>query len=432
MPKKREEPILSTLGYSGLARWGRFLSDEWLSDLQGAKGRKAYREMADNDPTVGALLFAIRQIIRGCRWSVIPASQEEEDLRAAEFLEQCMWDMEMPWSDVIAESLSFLVYGFAVLEILYKYRRGDQESPLEHSKYNDNRVGWRGFALRPAETIEDWDWDEKTGVIRGLWQRKPDGSRIKIPREKFVHIRTEAHRGLPEGRSILRNAYIPWYFKKHIQTLEGIGIERDLTGLPILYVPVEVFEKRKAEFEAIVRNLRRDQEEGLVFPWDPIEGKTYYKLELLSPSGNRQFNINEVLARYDRSIAQTVLADFILLGMESKGSYALAREKRTAFEIGLLAWLDTIADAFNSQAVPRLFAFNTFEISDLPEITYTLPRVPSSEEVAQVLDTMVRAGFDLSLDAGLEEWLRQLIGAPARPAGLEAHPDKSEGEAGEL
>ena len=36
----------------------------------------------------------------------------------------------------------------------------------------------------------------------------------------------------PEGRSILRNAYFSWYFEKKIAEIEGIGIARDLAGLP--------------------------------------------------------------------------------------------------------------------------------------------------------------------------------------------------------
>lgn len=32
----------------------------------------------------------------------------------------------------------------------------------------------------------------------------------------------------PEGKSILRNAYRSWYFKKRIQEIEGIGIEATL------------------------------------------------------------------------------------------------------------------------------------------------------------------------------------------------------------
>lgn len=50
-------------------------------------------------------------------------------------------------------------------------------------------------------------------------------------------FRTESVKDNPEGRSILRNAYRSWYFKRRIQEIEAIGIERDLAGLPVIHAP---------------------------------------------------------------------------------------------------------------------------------------------------------------------------------------------------
>ncbi|WP_155274431.1 hypothetical protein [Piscirickettsia salmonis] len=44
-------------------------------------------------------------------------------------------------------------------------------------------------------------------------------------------FRTTSRKGNPEGRSILRNAYQPWYYKKNLESIESIGIERNLVGL---------------------------------------------------------------------------------------------------------------------------------------------------------------------------------------------------------
>jgi hypothetical protein len=38
--------------------------EEWLKDLQGIKGVKIYKEMRDNDPICGAIMFAIEMLIR--------------------------------------------------------------------------------------------------------------------------------------------------------------------------------------------------------------------------------------------------------------------------------------------------------------------------------------------------------------------------------
>lgn len=138
------------------------------------------------------------------------------------------------------------------------------------------------------------------------------------------------------------------------------------------------------------------------------------RLELISSAGSKQFETSEIIQRYDHAIAQTVLADFVLLGLESKGSYALAREKRTVFETALIAWLDSIADTINAKAVRQLFEFNDFGIDNPPKLVARLPRVPDLDEVTKLIDALSRAGAELFPDEDLENALRTQVGLPAK------------------
>jgi len=227
---------------------------------------------------------------------------------------------------------------------------------------------------------------------------------------------------IPTHNSVLRNAYLSWYFKKNLQILEGIGAERDLAGLPVLYVPYDYLtdpdkEKDRAWLQSLVENIRQDEEAGLLLPMDPYaEGgpRELMRLELISSAGSKQFETSEIIQRYDHAIAQTVLADFVLLGLESKGSYALAREKRTVFETALIAWLDSIADTINAKAVRQLFEFNDFGIDNPPKLVARLPRVPDLDEVTKLIDALSRAGAELFPDEDLENALRAQVGLPAK------------------
>ena len=71
----------------------------------------------------------------------------------------------------------------------------------------------------------------------------------------------------------MRNAYRSWYFKRRIQEIEGIGIERDLAGLPVIYGPenFDIWDNQNPQtvearsgLEAMVRSIRRDEMEGVV------------------------------------------------------------------------------------------------------------------------------------------------------------------------
>ena len=68
----------------------------------------------------------------------------------------------------------------------------------------------------------------------------PSYNLYTIPIDKALLFRTKSRKDNPEGRSILRNAYRSWYFKRRIQEVEGIGIERDLAGLPVMYAPADL------------------------------------------------------------------------------------------------------------------------------------------------------------------------------------------------
>jgi len=62
------------LGTTGLRRVGGFIIDDQLSALRGTNAVNAWREMSDNDPIVGALLFAIEKLILKVDWRVDPYS----------------------------------------------------------------------------------------------------------------------------------------------------------------------------------------------------------------------------------------------------------------------------------------------------------------------------------------------------------------------
>jgi len=231
------------VGVSGLVQYGGKVQEDFLRQLQGRQGVANYREMADNDPVVGAILHSVEMLIRGVDWSVDASDVNDEQAVAyASFVAECMQDMSESWSDTLSAILSFLTYGFSVHEIVYKRRQGEHgDAP---SKFNDGLIGWKKLPIRGQSTIYDWDIDANGG-INGCTQEQFLGDTfgkndVFIPIEKMLLFRTTTKMNNPRGKSVLRNAFIPWYFKAKIQEIEAIGIERDLAGLPVAYVPAVV------------------------------------------------------------------------------------------------------------------------------------------------------------------------------------------------
>lgn len=420
-PAKKPQLNLTELGVTGLSRASGLVFEEFLPQLQGKNLVKIVREMRDNDPIVGAILFAVDKSLRGVDWTVEAGSDLPEDQDAAEFLDSCMTDMATPWSDVISEILSMLPFGWSLLELVYKKRQGQKSDP--GSKFDDGKIGWRKLPLRAQESFFKWDFDDEGGIQGMVQQGPPDWKMVNIPIEKALLFRTTAHKNNPEGRSLLRNAYRPWYFKKRIEEIEGVGVERDLAGFPVMYVDPRIMAEGRTEAEAqifeeyknIVTRIRRDQQEGLILPslYDE-NGRKMYEFALLSSAGQRQFNTNEIVTRYNTQIAMTILADFVMLGHRTTGSFALSDAKTSLFVVALQAFLDTIADVFNDYAVPRLFALNGLDLDTLPKLTHGKIEPPDLAELGTYLTALANAGVPLFPNEELEKYLLTIAHMPLK------------------
>lgn len=415
MPNDDKPMEFMEFGSTGLRRSGGTINEEFLPQLQGTKGFKVYREMRDNDPVIGAMLYAIDKVITRLEWKI-----EGEDERTAVFVEECLHDMSDSWDATLQNILSMLVYGWSFHEIVYKIRRGDTGDGKTSSRYSDNRIGWRKWPVRAQETLQEWMLDDRGG-IQGMVQTDPAiGVMLRIPIEKSLLFRTTTNRNNPEGYSLLRNAYRPWFYKRRIEEIEAIGIERDLAGLPMAYVPPEYLSNtatpaQKVVLRAIteiVQNVKRNEQEGIVFPAAYDEhGNRVFDLTLLSASGTRQFDTGAVIQRYDQRIAMSLLSDFLLLGSDRVGSFALGASKVDLWTLAVDSIAKTIAETVNQYAIPRLLKLNAMRSDRLPYLTYGQVSSVELTEVAEYVSKLVGVGAIMP-DRNLEDHLRTLGDLP--------------------
>ncbi len=415
----RNNKHFKELGKIGQNKYGGLFYEEFLPELRGKKGCEAYKEMADNDDIIGAILFAMEMLIRQVNWQVEPNSSKQEDQKAAEFVASCLDDMEQSWTDTISEILSFLTFGWSYHEIVYKRRMGQNGDARLNSKHNDGLIGWRKLPLRAQESLYCWEYDDQDQLMGMTQMTAPDYKQQTIPLEKALHFTTKSRKGNPEGRSILRNAYRDFYFKRRIQEIEGIGIERDLAGLPVLTPPegVDIWNREDpdaaaalAYAQALVQNVRRDALEGVVLPYG-------WNFQLLSGGSKRQFDTGAIIDRYDQRMAMTVLADFVFLGHESVGSFALSSDKTKLFATAIGTFLDIICGVFNSQGIPRLIDLNGkafANISGYPKLVHGDIEQQNLSELGGFIKDMTGVGM-LTPDDQLERHLRTLAELPPKP-----------------
>ena len=412
--KLSETEAKKILGVAGDNTYnGQIRADEFLPELRGKKAIRKYREMRDNDSTIGAVMYATEQVLRDVDLKVMPANDSAEAKEEAEFVKSVLDDMDHTLDDHIAESLSNLSYGFAWFEVIYKRRNGPTErSDKKRSKYSDGRMGVRKIAIRAPWTISRFDVDQQTGDVKGIYQ---DGSGYNnsnyIPTRKSLYYRTTTINGDPAGRSILRNAYTSYEYVNNLQSIEAIAVERELAGIPVARIPAEYLSGDATaaqsgfvnNLQSILRDVKFNEQGYIILPSDTYPDKdgapTNQKLvdvELMSSSGSRNIEIDTIVRRYQHDIARSVLSEFLMLGGGNTGSYALSKSKTDLFLRALESYIQAIVDVLNKQLVERLWELNGLNYDMMPTIVAGDVAPHDLREIAAFLRNLNGADINVS------------------------------------
>ena len=304
---------------------------------------------------------------------------------------------------------------------MLKKRLGKSKDPSKRSKYNDGKIGIRKLPIRSQDSLLKWEFTD-SGDVEGMHQSIDGLKTSYIPLDRAMLFRTTSYKNNPEGKSILRNAYRPYYFKKKIEMYEAIGVERDLAGLPVIRVDAELMRAAAEgnsdasaaleEYKNIGANIRNDEQACVVMPLAYDEdGNKLFDIELMSSGGSKSFDTNAIIQRYDTRISQTVLADFIMLGNQPNGSRSLSSDKTTLFATAIGTWQKADAEVITNKLFMLLCDVNNIPAERCP--TY----VPNDIEKADVEATVksindsIMSG-SISLDDKVENKTRSLLEIP--------------------
>lgn len=406
-----------TLGVSS-GTSGTFKSGEFLQELRGQRAINKYREMRDNSAVIGAVLYAVEQVLRDVDINVKPANDTPEAIKEAEFVKSVLSDMEHSLDDHVSEAVSFLWMGFSWFEVVYKRRGGlGTRDPKKRSKFSDGRLGVRKIVSRAPWTIDKFDIEDITGKVLGVNQKGSYGTLKQdtlIPTTKSLYYRTTAIDNDPSGRSILRNAYTSYTYLTNMQSIEGIAVEREMHGIPIGRIPAEYLAADatdsqvavRQQMEKVLADLKLNEQGYALLPSDLLldqEGKStggvaarLIDIELITSNGNRNIDIGPIIDRYQHDIARSVLSEFLMLGSGSGGSYALSKSKTDLFLRALESYINTITDVLNKQLVETLWDLNGLPIETMPKIVAGDVAPHDLKELGSYLRNLNGANIDLS------------------------------------
>lgn len=422
-------------GYSGLLTLGGQILEECSHELRWPEAINTYKRMS-KDGAIAPALELVEMMIARVPWSVkIPEGYEEQLGAKANFVRQCIEDMEEDFQSFIKQVVSYNRYGFSVHEKVYRFRLKENGS-----KYNDGLIGIKKLPIRSQDSIEKWYWKNNgrdlAGCIQNVMLPGTESSngwdfvstnssattQKKIPRKKFLLFRNNPLKGSPCGTSPLNGAWQAWKYKQAYQESEAIAVAQDSNGFKVLYLPPEYMvadasEDKKAAFEEykkILANMHQAKQSGIILPLlVDGNGNKMFELEFQSITGQKSYDTNAIINRYTSEILTALFADFLSLGSNGSGSFSLAESKISVVEMAIQSKLDEIKSQLNHDLIKQLFELNGWDTDVLPYLDYGSVGTESLDELGKFIQRVSATG-NLPKVPEVINWIMKAADIPYR------------------
>lgn len=397
-PSKQEEE-LTTVG-SQLISWqlpGGKHSFEMVSPdtLLTRQGWKVYREMMADDQVKAALFF--KKVLLSARpFDVVPASEDEKDKEAAQFVYDNLKSIR--FQNILTEMLSAFEFGFSAGEILWHFidkGKGPQLN-LKDVKFRDPEWMW----IRVDVHGDIQDFVQKPPNVSGF-----EKSEIVIPPEKILHFAYQRQFSNHYGVSDLRAAYRAWWSKKYVTQFWNVFLERFGAPLMKMQYPPGASNALKTTLRGIMNNL--SSKTDILVP----EG---VEIELIEATRAGTARYEEALAYYDVRIATAVLMP-ALFGMGTdikRGADSQSRlHLRTLMKM-IQAIGEDIQDEINVKIVEPIVEAN-FNVKEMPRIIFQDYGEFESFEISDAIRELFTSGI-LDLDQEDVNYVRSILGLQIR------------------
>jgi hypothetical protein len=435
--------------------WG--VQSDLFSGVSSLALTRDMRLMAEEDETIGAMLWCISTVMAQIVWEYVPqvngtdTPDNAEAKRYAELATTMLHDMDRPFSEHIDDALTMLWASFAPCEIVTKRRDGI------NSKYSDGFYGLEALNLLDQATI--WDWKYNGHKLVAMQQQAPTLSNDgMIPLYKVLLYRTNAQYNNPRGKPMLKPAWRVWRLKRKVQDSEAIGIERDLCGLPIFEVPEDLFDdqfevdaddeptdaakKARAMIRGAqdaVRDMRFNKSGGLVHPSNtysdevPTDITKRFNFRIQTTGGQRSIDSRTAARDYDHAIARVAMMQFLTLGQRSGGSYGLSEDQSSMAVNSIMAIANRIVAEWNNKVTPLLWTVNAFPPQYRPRLRHSDVNKNGIAQIGAFMSGLGKAadlwGGDAKMRVGLAKQANLPYDYDAQVAAAATYQQAKQGEA---
>lgn len=412
------EPRVPTreLGAPGTRFFAGYLAtDEYVPELRGRRALDTYDRMRRSDPTVKALLQAIKLPLLGATWDVEPASADASDAAVAAFVRWNLFEgMSMTWEEHLRHLLTHLDFGFYLAEIVWDVRDDlaravPQADGAPTPLFDRPMAAVRKLAPRLQRTVERW-WLARDGGLERVTQRvygAGQNEAVDIPVERLLVFSNEKEGADFTGRSVLRPAYKPWFIKDQLERIFAIAAERHGVGIPVMEVDAQSYNDDNVRDAEDILSSVRAHEKGYIVEIPGV------KFRIEGMGQGRALDVEPAIGRLSREILVGGLAQFIALGAGSAGSFALSEDQTSMFMRNERALAAYVAGVHDRYLIPKLVDLNFAGVRRYPRLVVTNIQTRDAEKLLNALAVATNVGL-VKPDGPLEDALRARLDLPRR------------------
>lgn len=404
--EKPKSPNYMPKGKSGTLVTAFQVEDDYISELLGTEGQIQYEKMERSDSQIRKLMHAVNNPIKSASWSIEPADDSEEQMKAAKIMNQIFFkDLDEGWISKLDEILDFPWRGHSVFEVVHKNYNKKSTGPY---------TGLAAIAYRDQKTLDEWHFDSKTGKLLKVHQLQQG----EIPVNAFMDAENlliffNERKGDNLGFPFLRMLYGNYKRKLLYKQLQAIGIERAAIPVPHLELPdgVPHDSDEAANAESQLAAFTQAETAYFMTPHG-------YKLNYNTTGTFDPAKVQVAIKSENEEIAGSLVAMWLEMGIGgNSGNQAGTAISAEFFRDGIEYIADKIRDKIN-RLIEELCIMNFGEMDNYPTIEHNGIADEAGKELMEIVTGYTKAQV-ITPDEQLEDHVRKVHNLPKKMAGEE-------------
>jgi len=249
-----------------------------------------------------------------------------------------------------------------------------------------------------------------TDIARNFEQFTSRGF-VSIPRNKLAFMTYAATDAQPFGLSAFDTCYTAWREKILLQDYTLVGVTKDFSGTPVLYLPEDILAEASNDpssqagimvdqLKTNMANMHTGDQNYTILPSDTQSangnGARAFEIKFLGiEGGGKNFDVVALVSERRKAIYNAFGAGNLIAGDEGGGSYNLIEGKSSIHTHFLNRDISVIEEIWNTDIIRQLFRLNEWELSleDMPKLVAGEIEPVSLDEVSKALQRVGSVGM---------------------------------------